>query len=140
VRGYLEPGVEPFFHVDSYGYRAGVGRRWTRGQGSRRERCWKLDWVLDLDIRAFSTASHDLLLNAVAAPHRLALVLLYVERWLKAPRQREDGSLVERDRGTPQGGSAISPLLAQTCSCTTRFDAWIAGSIGSSCSRRYATT
>ena len=33
------------------------------------------------------------------------------ERWLKAPLQREDGSLVERDRGTPQG-SAISPLLA----------------------------
>ena len=34
-----------------------------------------------------------------------------MERWLKAPLQREDGSLVDRDRGTPQG-SAISPLLA----------------------------
>jgi RNA-directed DNA polymerase len=34
-----------------------------------------------------------------------------VERWLKAPLQRADGTLVARDRGTPQG-SAISPLIA----------------------------
>jgi len=49
---------------------------------------------------------------------------LYVERWLKAPLQREDGSLVERDRGTPQG-SAISPLLANMF-LHYAFDAWMA--------------
>ena len=38
--------------------------------------------------------------------------------------QREDGSLVERDRGTPQG-SAISPLLANLM-LHYAFDAWIA--------------
>jgi len=37
-------------------------------------------------------------------------VLLYIERWLKAPAML-DGTLVPRERGTPQGG-VISPLLA----------------------------
>ncbi|HEY5429680.1 MAG TPA: reverse transcriptase domain-containing protein, partial [Solirubrobacteraceae bacterium] len=41
----------------------------------------------------------------------LRWVLLYVERWLKAPIQLEDGTLKQRDRGSPQG-SAISPVLA----------------------------
>ncbi len=38
-------------------------------------------------------------------------VLLYVRRWLKAPLQLPDGTLQERDKGTPQG-SAVSPVLA----------------------------
>ena len=49
-----------------------------------------------------------------------------MERWLKAPLQLEDGSLVERDRGTPQG-SAISPLLANTF-LHYAFDLWMARS------------
>jgi RNA-directed DNA polymerase len=49
---------------------------------------------------------------------------MYVQRWLKAPLQREDGSLVERDRGTPQG-SSISPLLANMF-LHYAFDAWMA--------------
>ena len=38
-------------------------------------------------------------------------VLLYVKRWLTAPLQMPDGTVQERDRGTPQG-SAVSPVLA----------------------------
>jgi retron-type reverse transcriptase len=38
-------------------------------------------------------------------------VLLYVKRWLAAPLQLPDGSLLDRDRGTPQG-SSVSPVLA----------------------------
>ena len=34
-----------------------------------------------------------------------------MERWLKAPLQLEDGTVRQRDRGSPQG-SAISPVLA----------------------------
>jgi len=49
---------------------------------------------------------------------------MYVERWLKAPVQRKDGSVVERDRGTPQG-SWISPLLANMF-LHYAFDAWMA--------------
>ena len=38
-------------------------------------------------------------------------MVLYVKRWLKAPLQLPDGTLQERDKGTPQG-SAVSPVLA----------------------------
>jgi RNA-directed DNA polymerase len=48
------------------------------------------------------------MLKAVSRHTDLRWVLLYVERWLKAPLQREDGALQQRDRGTPEG-SAISP-------------------------------
>jgi RNA-directed DNA polymerase len=77
-----------------------------------------------LDIRSFfDSVSWDLVLKAVAAHTDQRWVLLYVERWLRAPLQREDGSLVERDRGTPQG-SAISPLLANLM-LHYAFDVWM---------------
>ena len=122
VRGYLEPDVEPVFHEDSYGYRP--GRSAHQALRVCRERCWRNDWVLDLDIRSFfDSVSWELVLKAVAAHTDLRWVLLYVERWLAAPLQREDGSLVKRDRGTPQG-SAISPLLANLM-LHYAFDAWM---------------
>lgn len=123
VRGCLEPGVEPVFHADSYGYRP----RRSAHDALRvcRERCWRNDWVLDMDIRAFfDSVSWDLVLKAVAHHTGQRWILLYVERWLKAPLQLADGSLVERDRGTPQG-SAISPLLANMF-LHYAFDAWMA--------------
>jgi RNA-directed DNA polymerase len=123
VRGYLEPDVEPVFHEDSYGYRP--GRSAHQALRVCRERCWRNDWVLDMDIKSFfDRVSWDLVLKAVAHHTDLRWVLLYVERWLKAPLQLEDGSLVERDRGTPQG-SAISPLLANMM-LHYAFDAWMA--------------
>jgi RNA-directed DNA polymerase len=48
---YLEPVVEPLFHPDSYGYRP--GRSALQAVGICRGRCWRRDWVIDLDIRAF---------------------------------------------------------------------------------------
>jgi RNA-directed DNA polymerase len=123
VRLYLEPEVEPLFHPDSYGYRP--GRSALDAVGACRERCWRGDWVIDLDIRSFfSSVDHELMLKAVRRHSELRWVLLYVERWLKAPLQREDGILVERDRGTPEG-SAISPLLANLF-LHYAFDVWIA--------------
>jgi RNA-directed DNA polymerase len=120
---YLEPVVEPHFHPDSYGYRP--GRSALDAVGRCRERCWRSDWVIDLDIRSFfSSVDHELMLKAVRRHTELRWVLLYVERWLKAPLRREDGALVERDRGTPEG-SAISPLLANLF-LHYAFDAWMA--------------
>jgi RNA-directed DNA polymerase len=125
VRSYLEPEVEPVFHEDSYGYRP--GRSAHDALGVCRERCWRNDWVLDIDIRKFfDSVPWDLTLKAVAHHTDLRWVLLYVERWLKAPLQLEDGGLVERDRGTPQG-SAISPLLANVF-LHYAFDLWMARS------------
>ena len=110
VKLYLEPEVEPLFHPDSYGYRP--GRSALDAVEKCRERCWKSDWVIDLDIRAFfDSIPWDLVLKAVSKHTDLKWVLLYVERWLQAPLQMQDGTLQQRDRGTPQG-SAISPLLA----------------------------
>src|SRR5450631_927006 len=107
---YLEPEVEPVFHRDSYGYRP----RRSAHDAVRvcRARCWKDDWVLDLDLKSFfDSIDHSLVLKAVAHHTDLRWILLYVERWLKAPLQLEDGTLKARDRGSPQG-SAISPVLA----------------------------
>jgi group II intron reverse transcriptase/maturase len=65
-----------------------------------------------LDLKSFfDSLDHSLVLKAVAHHTDLRWILLYVERWLKAPLQLEDGTLTPRDRGSPQG-SAISPLLA----------------------------
>jgi RNA-directed DNA polymerase len=110
ARLYLEPEVEPLFHPDSYGYRP--GRSAHDALRTCRQRCWKHDWALDLDLKSFfDTLEHSLVLKAVAHHTDLRWILLYVERWLKAPLQQEDGTLKPRDRGSPQG-SAISPVLA----------------------------
>jgi RNA-directed DNA polymerase len=119
----LEEKLEPIFHPDSYGYRP--GRSAHDALAVTRRRCWKQAWVLDLDIRAFfDSVPHDLLLKAVAHHTRERWVLLYIERWLKAPMQMPDGTLVARERGTPQG-SPISPLLANVF-MTYAFDMWMA--------------
>src|SRR6266567_4030801 len=123
VAMFLERLVEPIFHPDSYGYRP---RRSALDAVARcRERCWRNDWVIDLDVRAFfDSVDHSLMLKAVQRHTDAKWVLLYVTRWLSAPLQRADGSLVARDRGTPQG-SAISPLLANVF-LHYAFDMWLA--------------
>ena len=123
VRLYLEPLVEPVFHPDSYGYRPGKSA--LGAVGACRQRCWRSNWVIDMDIRAFfDSVPHDLVLKAVAHHTDQKWILLYVQRWLTAPLQRADGTLVARDRGTPQG-SAISPLLANLF-MHYAFDTWMA--------------
>ena len=122
VKTKLEPLVEPCFHFDSYGYRPGK----SAGQavGKARERCWRFDWVIDLDIKGFfDNIDHTLLMKAVRKHTDSKWMLLYVERWLRAPAQLEDGTLVARDKGTPQGG-VISPLLANLF-LHYAFDAWM---------------
>jgi len=110
VKARLEPLVDPHFHPDSYGYRPGKSALDAVGQA--RQRCWRYDWVIDLDIKGFfDNIDHDLLMRAVRKHAEDKWVLLYIERWLKAPAQEEDGQQVERVKGTPQGG-VISPLLA----------------------------
>jgi RNA-directed DNA polymerase len=66
----------------------------------------------------------DLVVKAVEAHTDQPWVLLYVNRWLRAPVQQADGTLIERDRGTPQG-SAVSPVLANLF-LHYAFDAWMA--------------
>jgi RNA-directed DNA polymerase len=122
VRRYLEPLVGPKFHPDSYGYRP--GRSAIDAVRVARQRCWRHDWVLDIDIKGFfDNIDHELLLKAVRKHTECRWALLYIERWLKAPAMLEDRRLVQRERGTPQGG-VISPLLANLF-LHYAFDVWL---------------
>lgn len=118
----LEEKLEPIFHPDSYGYRP--GRSAHDALAVTRQRCWSKDWVVDLDIRAFfDSVPWDLMIQAVAHHTDERWVLLYIERWLKAPIQMPDGTVAARERGTPQG-SPISPLIANLF-MHYAFDRWI---------------
>lgn len=122
VKMVFEPMVEPVFHVDSYGYRP--GRSALDAVGMARKRCWKSDWVIDLDIKAFfDSIPHVLVERAVAHHTAIPWVRLYVARWLRAPVQQPDGTLEKRSKGTPQGG-VISPLLANLF-LHYAFDHWM---------------
>lgn len=119
---WLEPRMEAIFHDDSYGYRPRRGP--LMAVKKCRERCWKKDWVLDLDVQKFfDSVDHDLMVKAVEVNTDQKWVVLYVKRWLKAPLQLSDGTVVERDRGTPQG-SAVSPVLANLF-MHYAFDSWL---------------
>jgi group II intron reverse transcriptase/maturase len=118
----LEAKVEAIFHPDSYGYRP--GRSALDAVEACRRRCWKTDWVIDLDIRKFfDSVPWHLVVKAVEANTDLPWVVLYVKRWLQAPVQNADGTMLERDHGTPQG-SAVSPVLANLF-LHYAFDAWL---------------
>jgi len=122
VKMYLEPEVEPHFHQDSYGYRPEKSA--IEAVGVARQRCWKHDWVVDLDITGFfDNLDHSLVMRAVRKHTDCKRFLLYIERWLKAPAQKADGTLVDRDKGSPQGGVA-SPLLANLF-LHYAFDEWM---------------
>ena len=122
VKRYLEPLVEPHFHDDSYGYRPGKSA--LDAVGVARQRCWRYAWVLDLDIKSFfDEIDRGLLMRAVRKHTDCPWVLLYLERWLRAPVQMADGSLIGRERGTPQGG-VVSPLLANLF-LHYAFDRWM---------------
>jgi hypothetical protein len=132
---FLEPLVEPRFHDDSYGYRP--GRSQLDALATCRQRCWKYDWIIDLDVQKFfDTVPWDLVVRAVQAVTDCPWVLLYVKRWLAAPLQHPDGTLVERDKGTPQG-SAVSPVLANLF-MHYAFDTWMARNHPGSPFERYA--
>jgi RNA-directed DNA polymerase len=101
----IEPILDPVFLADSYGYRPRKSA--LDAVGVTRERCWKYDWVLEFDIKGlFDNINHELLLRAIRKHVTCKWALLYIERWLRAPMMREDGTTIERDRGTPQGGVA----------------------------------
>jgi len=106
----LEARTERIFHPDSYGYRP--RRSALDAIDICRRRCWRNDWVLEIDIqRFFDSVDHDLMLKAVQVNTDQPWVMLYVRRWLTAPLQQPTGGLQSRNRGTPQG-SAVSPVLA----------------------------
>ncbi len=119
---YLEPRVELCFHPDSYGYRPNKSA--LDAVGKARQRCWRYNWVIDLDIKGFfDNLDHELVMKAVRKHTDCKWLLLSIERWLKAAGQMDDGTRVAREMGTPQGG-VISPLLANLF-LHYAFDKWM---------------
>ncbi len=132
---YFEPKVEPYFHPDSYGYR--LGKSAIDAVAVTRQRCWRYNWLLEFDIKGlFDNIDHDLLMRAVKTHTDCKWLLLYVERWLKAPFQREDGQIIERRSGTPQGG-VISPVLSNLFLHYV-FDKWMERNFAQNPWARYA--
>ncbi|MBU6148594.1 MAG: group II intron reverse transcriptase/maturase [Verrucomicrobia bacterium] len=122
VKLTFEPLVEPHFLEDSYGYRPNKSA--LDAIGITRQRCWKYDYVVEFDIKGlFDNVDHDLLLKTVRKHTDNKWVILYVERWMKAPLQMPDGTLVERTRGLSQGG-VVSPVLSNLFLHYV-FDVWM---------------
>jgi RNA-directed DNA polymerase len=122
VKQRLEPLLEPLFDDSSYGDRP--GRSAKGALRAARQNCFKHDWVLDVDIQGFfDNLDWALLLKAVRRHTKLRWVVLYIRRWLQAPVLMPDGQLMQRERGTPQGG-VVSPLLANLF-LHYAFDAWM---------------
>jgi RNA-directed DNA polymerase len=135
VKMELEPKVEHLFHPDSYGYRPKKSA--LDAVGACRQRCWRYDWIVDLDIKGFfDNIDHSLMMHAVRKHTDCPWMLLYIERWLKAPAEAEDGTPIARDRGTPQGG-VISPLLANIFLHHV-FDTWMSREFPACPFERYA--
>ena len=135
VRARLEPVVEGFFHPDSYGFRPNKSA--PEAVKTCRERCWKYDWVLDVDIQKFfDTIDHELMMRAVKKHCAEKWMVTYIERWLKAPVQQSDGAVSETVKGTPQGG-VISPTLANLY-LHYAFDNWMRKTFPSVKFERYA--
>ena len=123
VKQVIEPNLDSIFLADSYGYRPRKSA--LDAVGVTRERCWKYDWVLEFDIKGlFDNIDHELLLRAIRRHVTCKWALLYIERWLTAPMVQEEGTRIERTRGTPQGG-VVSPILANTF-LHYAFDLWMA--------------
>ena len=123
VKQHIEPELDPVFLADSYGYRPRKSA--LDAVGVTRQRCWKYDWVLEFDIKGlFDNIDHELLLRAVRKHVTCKWALLYIERWLTAPMEHEDGTKAERNSGTPQGG-VVSPILSNLFLHYT-FDLWMA--------------
>ncbi|MCP1838457.1 group II intron reverse transcriptase/maturase [Bradyrhizobium sp. USDA 4523] len=122
----IEQALEEIFLPDSYGYRPGKSA--LDAVGVTRQRCWKMDWVLEVrhqrPVRQYQPRAA---MKAVRKHVQDEWALLYIERWLIAPMQGKDGAITARDRGTPQGG-VISPVLANLF-LHYAFDTWLAAGL-----------
>ena len=122
VKTYLEPKVDPSFHPDSYGYRP--GRNAHMAIQSAMNRCGRIGWVIDIDIRAFfDSIDHDLMMKGLGRYTTEKWVVMYIERWLKADVKKQDGQIEKRMKGTPQGG-VVSGMLANIF-LHFAFDKWM---------------
>jgi len=135
VKQVLEPELESIFDDSTYGYRP--NRSAHQALQAARRNCRRCDWVVDVDIEQFfDSLDHDLLMKAIRHHTDSCWIQLYIKRWLTTLIQLPDGTIEQRDRGTPQGG-VISPLLANLY-LHYAFDRWVRTNYPSIVFERYA--
>jgi RNA-directed DNA polymerase len=119
----LEEITEPKFSENSFGYRP--SRNAHQAIEQARKNCWQYAWVIDMDIKGFfDNIDHGLMIRALRYFTEKKHIILYAKRWLKAPIQLKDGTLIQNlEKGTPQGG-VISPVLANIFLHVV-FDKWM---------------
>lgn len=135
ARMYVESAVEPMFCDDSYGYRPNKSA--LDAIEMTRKRCWRYDYVIELDVKGlFDNIDHELLMRVVRRHVKEAWICMYIERWLKTPFVLRNGEVIERNAGTPQGG-VISPVLANMFLHYV-FDMWMKRNFPQAPFERYA--
>ena len=79
ARMYIEPVVEPMFSEDSYGYRPNKSA--IDAIETTRKRCWRYDYVIELDVKGlFDNIDHELLMRVVERHVKEKWVCLYIKK------------------------------------------------------------
>jgi group II intron reverse transcriptase/maturase len=106
----LQPRFDPTFSEHSYGFRPGRRAHDAVRTAQRYIQDGKT-WVVDVDLeKFFDRVNHDVLMGRLAKRIADKRLLRIVRGYLTAGIMCH-GVVMERDRGTPQGGP-LSPLLA----------------------------
>jgi group II intron reverse transcriptase/maturase len=135
IRAELEPILEPQFLPSSYGYRPNKNAH--DALAACAQNSWERWYVVDVDIKGFfDNINHIKLMDILRQYTQQKHILLYCERWLNASIQKRDGTLINRENGTPQGG-VISPLLANLYLHEV-FDKWMLENYSNMVYERYA--
>lgn len=122
IKNKLEKILESKFHPNSYGYRP--NRSAIDAVSECRTNCFRYRWLLEVDIKGFfDNLDHDLCMQMLSKYTQDKTILLYSRKFLKAKGVREDGTEIEREKGTPQGG-VVSPILANLY-LHEAFDQWM---------------
>jgi len=108
----LEAIYEADFLDCSYGFRPGRSCHQALNAVDKTIMTKRVNYIIEADIKGFfDHVSHDWLMTFLQVRIKDPSFLLLIRRFLKAGYV-DAGLLVRSDRGTPQGGNLISPVLS----------------------------
>ncbi|MBQ6519145.1 MAG: group II intron reverse transcriptase/maturase [Anaerolineaceae bacterium] len=124
IKQVMEPICEAKFHKNSFGFRPGRSVEHAIAETHRLLNQSKCHFIVEVDIKSFfDEVDHRKLRKQIWALGIHDKHLLYViSQMLKAPIRMPDGSQINPQKGTPQGG-ILSPLLANIV--LNELDWWI---------------
>ena len=118
VAMYLEPRVEPSVSPGLLWLPAGKSAH--DAIAACRQRCWKYDWMIDLDVQKFfDEVPWDLVVTAVRGGHRLPLGAAVCQAVAGCPAAVPGRRPCSSETREPRKGRRFRRSW-RTCSCTTR--------------------